>query len=287
MILFKKAKDLRNWLEIQQQNGKKIGFVPTMGALHAGHFSLVRESIAENDICVCSLFVNPTQFNDPKDFERYPQTIEADIDQLEASGCQVVFMPGVDEMYPEGLDHSKNRHYELGFLETVLEGKFRPGHYQGVCMIVHKLLEIVRPDRLYLGQKDFQQCLVIRRLLEFAGFAGKTEIWICPTQREKNGLAMSSRNLRLGEKELNTASAIFRTLNWFREHVKPGNTADLLSRATLQLESAGLRTEYLELANAETLREIHDWDGKEPAVLLAAAWLGDVRLIDNIVLNPV
>src|SRR5690349_12723387 len=208
MILFKKTADLRNWLETQRSNAKMIGFVPTMGALHAGHISLIRSALIDNDIVVCSIFVNPTQFNDPKDFEKYPITLEKDIDMLEEAGCAVLFLPSVHEMYPEGTETSKSKTYQLGTIEKILEGQYRPGHFQGVCNIVDRLLNKVEPDALYLGQKDYQQCMVINKLLELTSRSGKTKLVICPTLREPDGLAMSSRNMRLNETDRKTAATI-------------------------------------------------------------------------------
>src|SRR5690242_13565632 len=199
MILFKKVIDLRKWLDHQRQTENNIGFVPTMGALHSGHLSLIEASKKENSITVSSIFVNPTQFNDPTDFEKYPVTIEKDIDLLEGIGCDAIFLPSVEEIYPNGTKSVK--HYELGYLEKILEGKFRPGHFQGVCMVVERLLEIVEPDKLYLGQKDFQQCMVIRKLISLMGKENTISLEISPTLREPDGLAMSSRNVRLNEEE--------------------------------------------------------------------------------------
>ena len=205
MIIFKRPGDLHNFLENKRSAQKKIGFAPTMGALHAGHLSLVTEAKKQNDLVVCSIFINPTQFNDPEDFKKYPVTIEKDILLYEASGCDVVFMPLVEDMYPSGTKELTR--YDLGFLETVLEGKFRPGHFQGVCQVMHRLLEIVLPDNLYLGQKDYQQCMVIRKLIELIGLEDKIKVNICPTLREKDGLAMSSRNARLLPDERINAAA--------------------------------------------------------------------------------
>ncbi|HKB42998.1 MAG TPA: pantoate--beta-alanine ligase, partial [Chitinophagaceae bacterium] len=163
MILFKKKAGLRNWLNARQKKGYKINFVPTMGALHAGHISLIELSKQSNAISLCSIFVNPTQFNDRRDFEKYPATLENDIYLLEKGECDILFLPSVKEIYPD--EASQKIHYDIGYLETVLEGKYRPGHFQGVCMVMHRLLEIVKPNRLYLGQKDFQQLMVIKRLI--------------------------------------------------------------------------------------------------------------------------
>src|SRR6188474_765813 len=171
MIILKKPNQLHDFLERRRNERKKIGFTPTMGALHAGHVSLVNAAKKQNDLVVCSIFVNPTQFNDPEDFRKYPVSIEKDMLMLEGAGCDVLFLPLIQDIYPSGTKNLK--HYELGFLETVLEGKFRPGHFQGVCQIMHRLLEIVLPDNLYLGQKDYQQCLIIKKLIDLIGLDDK------------------------------------------------------------------------------------------------------------------
>ena len=206
MILFKKSTDLRKYLDSQTKKQDTVGFVPTMGALHEGHLSLIKMSKKENQITVCSIFINPAQFNDPVDFKNYPETIEKDIALLDSVLCDILFLPDVEEVYPDGLNITK--HYDLGTLETILEGKYRPGHFQGVCKVVHRLLEIVKPTRLYIGQKDYQQCKVITRLLELIKNEIELEIIICPTLREKDGLAMSSRNLRLNSEERKMAKMI-------------------------------------------------------------------------------
>ncbi|NOT52021.1 MAG: pantoate--beta-alanine ligase [Chitinophagaceae bacterium] len=281
MVLFKKAADLSNWLETQRKNKRRVGFVPTMGALHAGHLSLIDSSKKENDITVASIFVNPTQFNDPKDFEKYPVTIEKDLDLLEKAGCNVLFLPSVKEIYPKGTISQKE--YDLGFLETVLEGKYRPGHFQGVCMVVERLLNIVAPHNLYLGQKDYQQCMVITRLTELMG--QPIRVNICPTLRESGGLAMSSRNMRLSEEERKTASTIYKCLSLAKEKLKPGNIAAIKKEMKTMLEKAGFKTDYAEIADARTLELINEWDGKRKLVGLIAAFLNEVRLIDNMMLN--
>jgi pantoate--beta-alanine ligase len=283
MILFKKATDLRNYLDAQVSKGKKIGFVPTMGALHAGHISLAKACKQANDLTVSSLFVNPTQFNDKKDFEKYPVTIEQDIRLLESAGCDVLFLPSVTEMYPDGV--KQLRHYELGDLETRLEGKYRPGHFQGVCMVVHRLLDIVRPHNLYLGQKDYQQCMVIAKLLDLTGMSDYISITICPTLREPNGLAMSSRNMRLSEEEKVRASTIYRALCLIKDQVVNGDIISLKEKASLLLADNQFRVDYVEIADARTLEPITIWDGKQKGVALVAAFLGEVRLIDNLLIS--
>lgn len=283
VILFKKTADLHNWLESQRQIGKIIGFVPTMGALHAGHISLIEASKKENELTVASIFINPTQFNDPKDFEKYPSTLERDLDLLEESGCDVLYLPSVSEVYPNGIKATK--HYELGYLESILEGKFRPGHFQGVCMVVNRLLDIVIPNQLYLGQKDYQQCRVIARLIELMRPPAPIQIRICPTFRENDGLAMSSRNMRLNELDRKTATIIYQSLVTIREHLQPGNVEHLKEEAKQKLTKAGLKPDYVELARADDLTLIENWDGQTKLVALIAAFLHDVRLIDNMLLN--
>jgi pantoate--beta-alanine ligase len=300
MILFKKAADLRKWLDAQQKKGNSIGFVPTMGALHAGHISLIEQSKKDNPVTVSSIFVNPAQFNDPKDFEKYPITLEKDIALLapprapwagsggEAAGCDVLFLPSVKEMYPDdmvGRGVKPARHYDLGYLETVLEGKFRPGHFQGVCMVVHRLLEIVQPDNLYLGQKDYQQCMVITKLIELIQQDKKIKVTICPTFREKNGLAMSSRNMRLKEDERKTAATIYQGLNLIKENFQKENPEKLKQKTKALLEEAGFRIDYVEIADAANLSLISEQKEGQKMIALVAAYMNDVRLIDNLLLN--
>ena len=283
MILFKKATDLRKWVDAQSKKGNSIAFVPTMGALHAGHISLIDAASKENQVTISSIFVNPTQFNDLKDFEKYPITIEKDIEMLEAAGCNVLFLPSVKEMYPEGI--KPEMQYELGYIETILEGKFRPGHFQGVCMVVHRLLDIVQPDNLYLGQKDYQQCMLISKLVELINQQDPIKVNICPTLREKDGLAMSSRNMRLNEDERKLAAIIYRCLSYIKEHTGKQSVNDIKKQTQSMLEEAGLRVDYVEIAEAKHLSPITTWDEKEKAVALIAAFMNEVRLIDNMLLN--
>ena len=218
MYLFKRSTDLKKHLDLVRKSNKRIGFVPTMGALHNGHLSLIQAARQKNDVAVCSIFVNPTQFNDPKDFEKYPVTIEDDIKKLNTISTDILFLPSVEEMYPEGLQSSL--HYDFGDLETILEGKFRPGHFQGVGRIVHKLLDIVQPDQLFMGQKDLQQCLVVRRLL--AIIHSGVKLVVCPTEREGDGLAMSSRNARLSPAARKNAPAIYQALQGIKNNFGKG-----------------------------------------------------------------
>jgi pantoate--beta-alanine ligase len=282
MILFKKAYDLHNYLDAQTKTGKTIGFVPTMGALHEGHISLAETSRKHNNITVSSIFINPTQFNDKKDFEKYPVTIETDIQLLEQAGCDVLFIPTVAEMYPGGTNAKK--HYDLGTLENVLEGKYRPGHFQGVCMIVERLLHIVLPHNLYIGQKDYQQCMVISKLVELMGLKDRININVSPTRREPSGLAMSSRNMRLSKEGKQNAAGIYQTLSFIRENIQPGNLQPLKEAANKMLTGKNFKPDYVEIADATTLEPVAVWDGRQKVVALIAAFLEDVRLIDNMLL---
>jgi pantoate--beta-alanine ligase len=280
MIIFKKTSLLKNYLSGLRGRGR-IGFVPTMGALHQGHLQLVARSLQESDLTLCSIFVNPTQFNDPQDFQKYPISIESDIEMLEKQGCDILFLPSVEEIYPSGT--GGGLHYELGELEQILEGKFRPGHFQGVSRVVDILVSTVEPDHLYLGQKDYQQCMVIRKMLELTG--KDTRLIICETVREKDGLAMSSRNRRLGEPDREKAVGIYHSLLFAQENLREGSLEELKKRALGMLEAEGFRPDYFELAHARTLQILSHWNGEDPVVAIVAAFLGEVRLIDNMILN--
>lgn len=280
MIIFREAADITAFIAKKKQSAAGIGFVPTMGALHPGHISLIGSSKKNGDLTVCSIFVNPTQFNDRHDFEKYPTTIENDIDRLENAGCDILFLPDMHEIYPDGTENAP--HYGLGYLEKLLEGSFRPGHFQGVCQVVHRLLVIVQPHRLYLGQKDFQQCSVIKKLVQLTGMA--IEVVVCPTQREADGLAMSSRNMRLNDAERKRAVKIYETLCFIKKEVRNGYLEDLKERARQYLTGEGFKVDYVEIADAATLEPLENWDGKTPLVALIAAFLDEVRLIDNMLL---
>jgi pantoate--beta-alanine ligase len=279
-MLFKKITELTAFLNQKKNAGDTIGFVPTMGALHQGHISLINNSKQQNQVTVCSIFVNPTQFNESKDFEKYPVTLEKDIDILEKSGVDILFLPSVKEIYPTGLINRPQ--YKLGYLETVLEGKYRPGHFQGVCQIVHLLLNIVQAHNLYLGQKDYQQCMVIKKLVALIKL--NINVVICTTLRESDGLAMSSRNMRLNEQERKLAVKISETLLLIKKEIKPGNTRYLKERGIEYLSAEKFKVDYLEIATADTLEIVENWDGKQPVVALVAAYLNEIRLIDNMLI---
>lgn len=283
MLIFKKTIDLRKHLEKQVEKNLQTGFVPTMGALHDGHISLLKRSLLENDLTVCSIFVNPTQFNDKKDFQKYPVTTENDILKLEAGGCDILFLPSVEEIYPNGADEEKE--YDLGFLDQVLEGKFRPGHFKGVCKVMENLLKIVCPRNLYLGQKDYQQCMVIKRLIELLGMENHVSVSICPTLREPDGLAMSSRNMRLNKQERQDATAIYRSLVYIRENIYSKSIPDLKIEASKILVENNFRVDYIEITDAQTLIPVNNCDEERKIVALIASYMSDVRLIDNMQVN--
>lgn len=281
MRIFKKAFDTKEYLLQNKKMGVSIGFVPTMGALHQGHISLLETAKKNCSLVVCSIFVNPTQFNDKADFDNYPVTIESDIDKLERAGCDVLFLPTVTEMYPQG--ETVNGKYNLGYLETVLEGKYRPGHFQGVCQVVHRLLNIIPANNLYLGQKDYQQCMVIKKMMQLTKI--NTNVIICPTLREDDGLAMSSRNMRLNETERKKSAAIFEALSFIKKNIVPGDINPLKKQVFLRLAENGFKPDYVEIASADNLSIIDEWDGKIKLVALIAAFNGKVRLIDNLLLQ--
>jgi len=281
MIICKKQRELHDLIEKKKFGQDEIGFVPTMGALHTGHLSLVDAAKKQNKIVVCSIFVNPTQFNDPKDFEKYPVTLENDVYLLEKAGCDCLFLPSVTEVYPGGMAHLE--HYPLGYLESIFEGKYRPGHFQGVCQVVYRLLKMVNPTRLFIGQKDYQQCMVIKRLTELT--STDVRIRICATVREASGLAMSSRNTRLSNENRLKAAEIYKTLQFIKENIKPGSLTGLTDTSTKQLNDAGFKPDYVALADAQNLQPVIDWNGTQKLVALVAAFLGEVRLIDNMVLD--
>lgn len=282
MILCKKAADLTNLLKTISDAQTPIGFVPTMGALHEGHLELLKQSKAATGFTVASIFVNPTQFNDPADFAKYPVTIDKDILALELAGCDLLFLPSVADVYPNGTVPVKP--FDLGRLDQLLEGAFRPGHFQGVAQVMQRLLELVMPDKLFMGRKDYQQCMVIARLI--AQNKWPIELCMIDTVREPSGLAMSSRNMRLSEAGKEAATAIHRALQSLRAGLRPGPLEPMLLSGRELLEQAGFgKIDYLAIADAQTLEPVESWDGRQKLVALAAAFLEGVRLIDNMTLS--
>ena len=269
--------ELRAELDIQRKAGKKIGLVPTMGALHEGHASLVRRAVAENDIVVVSDFVNPTQFNDTNDLLKYPRTLEADCELLEKEGVAYVFAPSVEEVYPE----PDTRQFSYAPLDTVMEGKYRPGHFNGVCQIVSKLFMMVEPDKAYFGEKDFQQLAIIREMVRQMQFP--LQIVGCPIVREADGLALSSRNARLSDEQRQQALNISRTLFASKEYATSHTVEETQKFVEDGIASfEGLELEYFELVDGTTLQKISSWDETEYAVGCITVYCGEVRLIDNI-----
>lgn len=270
-------KDLQAALAALRAQGKTVGLVPTMGALHAGHASLVKRCVAENDAAVVSVFVNPTQFNDKNDLAKYPRTLDADCRLLEQCGAAFAFAPSVEEMYSE----PDTRQFSYAPLDTVMEGKYRPGHFNGVCQIVSKLFEAVKPDRAYFGEKDFQQLAIIREMVRQLKFP--LQIVGCPIVREEDGLALSSRNARLSAEERQQALKISQTLFASRDYAKSHTVAETQKFVEDAIEAApGLRLEYFELVDGNTLQKIANWEDTSYAVGCITVFCGEVRLIDNI-----
>ena len=282
MLIFKRIKDLQKYLQSTDNKGKTKGFVPTMGALHKGHLSLIIRSKKECKLTICSIFVNPTQFNDKTDFDKYPNTIARDIVMLNDAGCDILFLPSVKEMYPDGfMDATK---INFGFIADTLEGEHRPGHFGGMAQVVEKLLKIVKPDKLYMGQTDFQQQLIVKELIMKRKL--KARLVTVETMREKDGLAMSSRNVRLDNEARKLAVEISKALKFVKLKVKSQKLK------VEELEEAGRKRlqgfkeidlEYFEIRNAETLKPVSP--KKEKLVALVAVKIGGVRLIDNMLLN--
>ena len=270
-------KDLQAELSVLKAQGKKVGLVPTMGALHAGHASLVKRSVNENEVTVVSVFVNPTQFNDKNDLVKYPRTLDADCKLLKACGATYAFAPSVEEMYPE----PDTRQFNYAPLDTVMEGAFRPGHFNGVCQIVSKLFEAVKPHRAYFGEKDFQQLAIIREMVRQMQF--DLEIVGCPIVREEDGLALSSRNARLSAEERENALKISQTLFKSRTFAATHTVSETLKFVEDAITAVpGLRLEYFEIVDGNTLQKVDNWNQTSYVVGCITVFCGDVRLIDNI-----
>ena len=277
MKIVSSIKDLKNFLALERENGKKVGLVPTMGALHAGHISLVKRCVAENDICVVSDFVNPTQFNDKHDLETYPRTLDADCALLEPVGCDYVFAPSVAEMYPE----PDTRVFNLGPVAEVMEGPRRPGHFNGVAQVVSKLFYIVEPDNAYFGEKDFQQIAVIREMVRQLNLP--VHIVDCPIQREADGLALSSRNTRLTPEQRQKAPVIARTLKESTTFVPAKSVQEVIDYVVNTINQVPeMEVEYFEIVDGNTMQPIQNWSDTTYPVGCITVYCGEVRLIDNI-----
>ncbi len=279
MEIFSQIGPLRAFLEQKKMLLKSVGFVPTMGALHNGHLALVRESCQDNAITVCSIYVNPAQFNNQDDLAKYPRTLTSDIEMLKSAGCDVLFCPSNEEIYPEESIIT----FDFGHLEHILEGKFRPGHFSGVAKVVSKLLNIVQPERTYFGQKDFQQFKIIECLVRELKF--NTHLRCVPIQREEDGLAMSSRNMRLTAEQRRIAIVFYESLLLANQRLREGISMTLTKQEIkVYCESRpGIQLEYLELADASNFVIMENVTST--AILLIAGYVGDVRLIDNLLLN--
>jgi pantoate--beta-alanine ligase len=276
--IFTDRKNLEEYLQKLQLKGKKIGFVPTMGALHQGHLSLLAAAQQQADVVVCSIFVNPTQFNDPKDLELYPRPIASDTEKLEQAGCDILFNPDVSEMYAA----NEQWHLDIGELEYLLEGKFRPGHYQGVTQVVYKLFDIVKPDVAFFGQKDYQQFLVIQRMVDLLHLPVK--LVMCPILREADGLAMSSRNIHLSVEERQHALILSKTLNWLKDNFDHRKMQSLTRECEMMIRTEhGTELEYFEIADGDDLHPAKQ--NSRNIVALVAARVGKTRLIDNVVIE--
>lgn len=277
MEVVTKIADLQKKIAEIRTNGGTVGLVPTMGALHNGHLELVKRCVAENSICVVSVFVNPTQFNDKNDLLHYPRTLDADCRLLESAGCAIAFAPEVEEMYPV----EDTRVFNLGAVAEVMEGKYRPGHFNGVAQIVSKLFDAVQPDRAYFGEKDFQQIAVIRSMVKLLNYP--VEIVACPIVREDDGMALSSRNLRLTPEQRKNAVSISQTLFKSRTFAEQHSVAETIDYVVNTLNSVpDLDVEYFEVVNGNTLLSVNDWSDSDYIVGCITVYCGEVRLIDNI-----
>lgn len=278
MQVLKSKNELVSLIDSYKKEGKTIGFVPTMGALHNGHLSLVKECKKNSDITVVSIFVNPTQFNDLEDLKRYPRTLDKDTELLRTVGCDLVFAPTVDEIYPE----PDTRKFDFGYLESVMEGARRPGHFNGVGQVVSRLFDIVRPDKAFFGMKDFQQVAIIKNMVKQLNY--NIQIIPCPIVREENGLALSSRNTLLGEDYKKNAPHIYATLKKARNLASEMSVSDLKKWITDEINNNPyLETEYVEIVDDTTLKVTENWTEKGTKVACVAVYAGKIRLIDNIV----
>ncbi|HRH56040.1 MAG TPA: pantoate--beta-alanine ligase [Chitinophagales bacterium] len=272
----------KHLLKINVLQKKVIGFVPTMGALHEGHISLIKACKAKTDVTVSSIFVNPTQFNDKKDFEKYPIQLDKDLEMLLEAGCDIVFVPNVEEIYPNGT--LEKTEVNLGFIGKTLDAEHRPGHFEGVLQVVKRLLDIVQPDVLFLGQKDYQQCMVLNKLVEHYHLPVKIEI--CDTLREKDGLAMSSRNMRLNTEERASAVKLSQAIFYIKENIQQKSIPELIQEQTAILATDELiKLEYLIVVNGKTLEPVDVYEAEIPLTVLVAAKVGLVRLIDNVIIQ--
>lgn len=276
MITLATIRETREHIDVLKKKGASVGFVPTMGALHEGHLQLVRRAVKENDMVVASIFVNPIQFNNPEDLAKYPRTLDDDRRMLQEAGCHLLFAPSVEEMYPGPVTEK----YDFGPLERVMEGAYRPGHFNGVAVVVKKLFDVVGPDRAYFGEKDYQQLKIIQALVQLRSLP--VEIVPCPTVREADGLAMSSRNRRLSPEERRIAPEIFQTMTEAGQRIKSNSVAQVRDFVRERLERHGFVIDYIEIASAADLQPVRETRPRRPVRIFIACFLGKVRLIDNL-----
>jgi len=280
MIIFNSVIALQNYLQTLRNNNKTIAFVPTMGALHQGHISLIKEAQKHNDSVVCSIFVNPTQFNNSSDFEKYPNTLFEDSKKLENAHCNILFAPNVQEIYPEGTEYNLN--FDIGDLEKKWEGEFRPGHFKGMIQVVARLLQIVQPDKLFMGLKDLQQFLIVKKYLNQT--QSNIQLIGLPTLRETDGLAMSSRNVRIIQEHKPLANLISKHLHEAKNEILQGkNIKETLEKHRHIFKQKPFQLEYFNCVETENLSEVNVIEKNKQYALIIATWLGDVRLIDNLI----
>ena len=277
MQIFTKVFDLQNHLSQLRAKGLSLGFVPTMGALHSGHLALINHASRENDISLISIFVNPTQFNNKSDLEKYPRQVDSDIAKLEETGCDLIFLPSEDEMYPEKVEADK---IDLNGLDTVMEGAHRPGHFDGVATIVGRFFEIINPTRAYFGEKDFQQLLIIRQLTKVMKL--DVEIIPHPIERSEKGLALSSRNQLLSSDDQEKSLIIWQSLNWMKDNYENYTSNELINLVSERFKGSDLELEYAQIVNENTLTPIDSWSNTDHARAFIAAYISGVRLIDNL-----
>lgn len=281
MLICKETKTTKSHLSRWREKGGRIGFVPTMGALHQGHLDLVHRARQTSDRVVVSIFVNPTQFNDPSDLEKYPRPIEEDIRLLAEAGVDMLFLPGEADVYPKHLDTSVS--LEVDHITGVLEGQHRPGHFKGVLQVVKRLLDIIGPDQLFMGQKDYQQSALIGFMIKTLGLP--MALVVCPTTRAASGLALSSRNQRLTPAWQLIAPGIYQTMKWAEASLQQLPPEKITQMGREQLEQQGFEVEYFALVDGKTLAAVHDPEQHDTLVVLVAAWAGKVRLIDNLIVK--
>ena len=279
MLIFKDIAELQTELQRINAQGLSLGFIPTMGALHQGHISLLKQALTNCSISICSIFVNPTQFNDKSDLDRYPRTPESDINMLKAAGCHILFMPDADEMYK----NTAIPNFDLGYLNTILEAAHRPGHFDGVAQVVYRFFDIIKPTRAFFGSKDYQQVMVVKRMAALAKF--DIEIISCPIIREADGLAMSSRNQLLSKDERLAAAAVPALLTEALQHLYTLTLSEI--KLHVQKKAASIsnsKLDYFEFANPQNLQPITEWKAGDPIMVLIAIYIGKIRLIDNRIL---